>query len=411
MRSLSKLLSKLPITILVLGAGAAFASNIAARALLDVEAFTNWAYLTTLASVFLSFSLLGTEQLIVRSSRLNEAGSSVIPESVVKLIASAAAIFALVFVLFVDGKVVSYRLGTSAVLMLASVGVVQVTYQGFRARRELMHAQVVMNGWRFMLLPSVAVIGWLGVPHGAELAFGLALAVGASIALSLAWHRRPLFRVGSVRSDANQVAVPFALSLGTLAVLNVIDRVVVERSLGGTAFSGYFYNSVVLSTPFMLLANYVGFSEAMRYKESYSKTAVVKDAFQVGVLVTGAAVVWGVGCYVLADVVGLDFNPVVWGCVLLVCVLRCVYAVASAAMGVRGSGAQIVAANLVSLSFLGFLWGVSEVYEVSLAMIVVGFVLAWSSRVAAYFVLLPRSVPAREITLQRPVVSQQGIDG
>jgi hypothetical protein len=389
----TRLLSRIraDVSLFLLGAGAAsvFLANIVAKNVFTEVQFVDWAYLTSLVAFFFSFSLLGSEQLIIRLAR-NDQERLEIPRSAARLLIISFLAFLLVYAFVLDGRLFEYRLGVTAVPILLSVGVIQLVYQVERARGHLFGSQFVVNSWKLALLPLVFVAAWLVPTRRAELAIGGALLVGliaSGAILRSAWMR---LDVRAIKSDAHRVFVPFMLSLGTMALLGILDRSVLEKVHDPAKFAGYVYMTTLLVTPFNIFSSYVGFREAVRYRRAYSSTSVRADTLRITVITTGLVIVWFVLCFLTRRLTHLPLDYGLWVVMGLISVVRCGYGVLSAAMGVRGSAGAMYTANALTVGAIAFYAIVAVGLGVSVTMIAVGYLAVWVVRFGAYFGLITK---------------------
>ena len=284
---------ELPLLVLGGGAGATFLANVVARKMFTAAQFVDWAYLTSLVALFFSFSLLGSEQLIVRLARATD-GAFELPRQAIGYIAASFVAFLLAYVVALDGRVFAYRLGFGAVPVLVSVSAIQLTHQLERARGNLLAAQVALNAWKVVLLP-VAVLAAVALEE--RRAVTAALVIGSAFAAWLLLRLRGVFRATPGGGEAGRVFLPFLLSLGVLSALNIADRVTLEKVHASAEFARYVYLTTILVTPFGILSAYFGFKEAVQYRTVYSAAVLRRDAARTMLLATGCVAGWSVLCY------------------------------------------------------------------------------------------------------------------
>lgn len=392
---LKRLRNSLPLLSLAAGTGSVFLANVVARKVFTPAQFVDWAYLTTLTGLFFSFSLLGSEQLIVRSATETR-GTLELPRQVTRYIGASFATFLLVYVAVLDGRLFEYRLGAWAVPLLACIGAIQVVYQLERARGQLLASQLALNSWKVALLPMVALGALLASEVGAEFAVTGALLVGLASVGVVYRRARHAVSLATRGTDAAKVFVPFMLSLGMMAVLGVGDRVVLEKAYAADAFADYVYLVAILATPFNVLSTYFGFKEAVRYRRSYSRAGVRADALRAAAVTAALFLAWAALCYATRSISAVPFEAPLWAVLGVVAAIRCGYAVLSAAMGVRGSATAIYAANLLTaIGLLVYAYAAIST-GASVVAIVAGYAGVWGVRFVAYFWLIEKGAPAPE---------------
>lgn len=366
------------------GAGALFIANILAKRWFPPAEFTTWAYLTTILTFFFSFSLLGSEQLIVRSAR-ELGGRMVVPRDAALLNIGCFLVFLAVFAGLLDGRIFKgFRLGILAVPVLVSVGLLQVVYQLERVRNRLVNAQFVYTSWRFVLIPLIPAALALSMPAPAEKVVLGALLIGLITATLVLVKERRNIAIAAIPTDSRSVFLPFLVSLGTIAILNLADRTALEYSRGGQVFSNYVYLQAILASPFNILAGYFGFREAVAYRQRYSRSLALRDAGKAMALAGSLVLGWSLVCYFGRQSLALAWDPVVWAMVGLVSVLRCGYQVLSAAMGVHGSAKAIYAVNAATLVGLALFWVLASHGLLALRSVVCSYALLWGLRFLAY---------------------------
>lgn len=381
-------LDHLPLALLGGGAGSVFLANIIAKNVFTPEQFVYWAYLITLVTFFFSFSLLGSEQLIIRSAK-NHGRLLVIPRDSVWLISASFLVFLFIYLFVLDGRLLQYRLGATAVPVLTSIGAIQVVYQLERACNRLFASQFVLNGWKLVLVPLLIFsISWMARERRAEFVIAGALLIGFVAAAGIFQRARSNLLIKSTASDARQVFVPLMLSLGIMAVLGIADRVVLEKVEEPSAFAEYVYLVTIIAAPFNILSSYFGFRQAVRYRYECSSSHVRSDALRTIALATGLVAAWSALCYITRNLSGVSTDFTLWVLLGAVAVVRCGYSVLSAAMGVRGTAAAIYTANLLTAGGLLLYAYIGIAAGASVAAISAGYLAVWSIRFVAYFWLV-----------------------
>lgn len=376
----------LPLSLLGGGAGSMFLANILAKRSFTPDQFIDWAYLTSLISFFFTFSLLGSEQLIVRSGQ-DRGTVLLIPQEAVRLIVGSFFLFLLGYFL-VDGRIFQYRLGILAAPALLSVGAVQVAYQLERSRGHLLSAQLTFNSWKIALIPLLGVASVFIDNHRAEFVMVGALVVGLVSSVWTIFRERRNIGFSKLQSDANSAFFPLMFSLGIMAILGIADRLVLEKVHEPAEFAGYVYLATVVVAPFNILASYFGFREAVRYRQECSSIMVRRDTLRVS-LITGALVVgWFTLCYLTRDLSGILVDFTLWGVLGGIAIVRCGYSILSAAMGVRGGVAAMYIGNVLTMGGLVLFTVLAVRYNVSVTWIATGYLLVWCLRFATYFWLV-----------------------
>lgn len=384
----------LPLTALAGSAGAVYLATILARRTFTEAEFVDWAYIMSLTSFFFSFSLLGSEQLVVRTAR-EKGARLLVPRGAARLIAASLVAFILVYVFALDGRLFAYRMGIVSVPVLGSIGAIQVVYQYERARGQLLAAQVAFGTWKYALPALVLIVP--AASGRAEWAVTGALVSGFIVSCAVARGARSSFALVDQGTDATRVFLPFMLSLGTIAVLNLADRFVLEKVHGAEQFAAYVYLATLVTTPFNILSGYFGFKEAVRYRRSYSRKAARQDALRNMGLTAVLVVAWSTLCFAARGPLSLPFDAPMWALLGALSIVRCGYSVLSAAMGVRGSPKAIYVANAASILAIAAFGALAIAASAPVQYVVAGYVAVWSVRWISYFWLLdPTGPDARE---------------
>lgn len=366
-----------PFAILVGSAGALFLANILAKNIMTPEQFIEWAYLTSLVTFFFSFSLLGSEQLIMRSAKV-DGGALLMPVQSARLILVSFFAFLVFYVLVLDGRLFAYRLGKNAIPVILCVGIIQLVYQIERAQGHLANAQFSLNTWKYALLCLVFIIPAAGIT--AEIAVIIALLVGIVPAIVLIARTRKCLGIKDIQTDAGRIFLPFMLSLGAMAILGIADRIVLEKIQSPGVFAAYVYMATILATPFNILAGYFGFKEAVRYRTSCSPQMVRSDVLRTLSLATILVIGWSVLCYSTRTISNLPFDPSVWSILGFLSILRCGYGVVSAAMNIRGSPFVMYVGNAVTVVALVVFGYVALQTRASIQSSLLGYTAVWSTR-------------------------------
>lgn len=363
--------------ILGAGVGSQFISIIAARNILNEEDFYFFAYFLLYVNICSMFVSLGSEQMIIRLSKFD--GSKLfIGRSVVIILLLASLLYFFVFGFVVLSDIWLGQLAT--VFVFSTIGIFFGNFIGqlFRARSDFVLSQLSLNVWRMLLFPIVIVVKYLNV--------------NLSVVLNIAFLSCILFYIIQLESikitvfhDSNQKDMAISLFFGyflsvmTLTIMVNFDRLLVEKNVDSADFSYYLYLVNLYVTPFVVLSNYFGFKDVIKFKEGVN---VVHYYSMVLKVVFSSVVVFFIYSFVLSFLNSFVELPSIqiWFCFLAIVIMRSLYSVNSAAFGVIVSAGAIFRINLIFLFLLGFVFLLVEGFSLGVFEIMCISVFLWGMR-------------------------------
>lgn len=336
----------LAFVIMVASSACVFFANILARRSLNADDYELFSYFITIASIVISFGLLGTEQLIIRFGKAKN-GQIELSRN-----ASAITIVAFFISLGLAGLFVKeiFTKDLPAGLVLATSAALSstlITYNLWRLEGAFVKAQIVSGAWRFLSFVIVFAAS-LGLVQDICIALTVALVIIllCNILLLLRIRRRIVLSTndGSVISTA----LAFSFSLGIMTIIGNLDRIIAENSGIINLFSDYVYFSMIVIFPFNMIASYLGFKEAIHFKNSFSRRVLFAKTKNVFGVVSVLFMLTTVLLIVVREAISLSLNAwLIFGSYILV-LSKCLYSLLSAAMGSLAKSKDIWGANLTS---------------------------------------------------------------
>jgi hypothetical protein len=370
------------------GAGALFLTTIVIRNYGTPESFETWSYLSTYLTLFFSFSVLGAEQLIIRYSSYSYPDNIKLSRGTICLFVIGAALFMLVFMQLLNGRLFSYRITTvNLVIILVSVSGLQAVYQFNRLIGAHTVGQVVFNLWRVVLLLTVSFMLLSERDYDLERAVAVILS-GTLVVGFITSQRRYRFEVSTEYAGEIGVFFGMAIALFSMSLLGILDRIIIEQAAvyEGLNFQGYFYLITLAVSPFNMIASYVGYSSAKGFKVGLEKVVFLRKSVEIALVTSLAAALW-VGVLVLLrrHLLVPEISVLTW--ILLVALVgaRNAYAVLSAATLVRAPHHRLISSSLQSVAGLVLIGFVGVYAAAAVEEVLALYLLAWVLRYGVFW--------------------------
>lgn len=332
--------------LLALFSASYFAAMVAAKKVLEPEDFYLWNVYITLIAASFSFCFIGSEQLLLRFSKVADEGV-VVNANTLLVMGGSLFLYSSVVALVMEEVFLNVRFSYFHVLVAFIVGVFVFVYNYLRLVRRFVLSQLSANGWKVILL--LAVLLWDGGSVELLVVGSLGVACISSI-IALAFLRRLLIvRRESQPADWKQLYVGFGVSLFVMMLMGNVDRFLMGRYTSPEEFSSYVYLVSMLVMPFSILSNYFGFREVSALKARYSKSLMRSKLIKIG----GASAIffglWFAALMLFSDYLEIELYIYYFIPALFIVVLRNVYALLSALFGLHGTPRQIQLANGITL--------------------------------------------------------------
>ena len=350
------------------------------------EQFQTWSYISTYLTLFFSFSVLGAEQLIIRFSTYENGKGITLTYATIQLFMIGSAIFLGLFLFVMNGRLFAYTIApVNAVVLLVAISVLQASYQKNRLLGANTLGQFTFNLWRVVLFTILSGMLLMQEAFDLERIVTLVLAGCAVIAYLLSGHRIPVHIEKHYKGEVG-IFLALAISLCCMSALGLLDRFMIEKAAAyeGLNFEDYFYLITLVVFPFNILASYIGYVMARIFKAEMRKDVFLRLSMKVIFGSIGLSILW---CGLLslgADWLSLpSINMTSWVILIVLIVLRCGYAVLSAAVSVRAPYHCILLSNLISLSGLMIVAYLGIAFATILEHIIGLYALAWLARYAS----------------------------
>lgn len=335
---------------LILGFGAIslFLSNFLAKIYLSEVDFIYWVYFISISNILFSFSLFGQEQLILRFCK-NIKGNIYLDYNVIVINLVSMLVFSCLAYKY-QGYFFEHDYGYSILVLSILASFIQVFYQIYRSQKFFLLSQAIYNLWKIMLLLFLFfIIMWGG---SVEFVFYLSLVVSVVFAFVFLYqHRNKLFFIKGSNKIEYTLCFSFFIALGSVTFVNYIERFLVEGEITSYEYSQYIYALTIVVSPFNIIASYLGFKEAVKYKESFSLSNLNKDIVKMFFIIVPVLLLWYFSLVFFKDLLNIEVdNSILYGLVFI-CFFRTIYSLFSSCMSVVLSGKNILILNLIFIVF------------------------------------------------------------
>lgn len=323
-----------------------FAAMVVAKKVLNEGDFYLWNVYITLIAVSFSFCFLGSEQLLLRFSRVVN-GGVVIGANTLLVMAGSLLLYLLLVAFVIEDIFTNARFSYLHILVAFVVGIFVFVYNYLRLIRRFALSQFSANGWKLFLLLAVLVLGGGNVE---SIVFGsLGIACLSSLGVLVCLRKMFIVEWEPQPADWKQLYFGFAASLFVMMLIGNVDRFLMGRYASPDEFSSYVYLVSMLVMPFSILSNYFGFREVAALKVRYSKSLMRSKLIKIA----GASAIffglWFVVLMLFSGYLEIELYIYYFIPALFIVVLRNVYALLSALFGLHGTPRQIQLANGITL--------------------------------------------------------------
>jgi hypothetical protein len=248
-------------------------------------------------------------------------------------------------------------------------------------RSGFVEAQISSGAWKFAVFLGVLVCcASLSDNLQTTLLVGMILAGALNIYLI----RKNIRSLVVVKAQGSSLStgLAFSFSLAIMTVLGTFDRVLAEKLSGQTLFAEYVYFSMILIFPFNMIASYVGFREAIFFKNNFSADLIKRKAWSLFLKITILFVIFGGSVYSLSSLISLN---VTWQNMalsyILVCT-KCIYSIFSSVMGSRATAREIWTSNLYSAAAIIAITAIFIALDndITINSLLALFIILWASR-------------------------------
>lgn len=359
-----------------------FFAMILARKTLSPEDLYFWNVLVTLMSIGFTFCFLGSEQLFLRFSMVDEQRRVFINQNTLKIMIGSSLVFTTVITYLAETYF--FQVGNFFIyfIIFFCVGIFVFVYNILRLHRSFALAQVAANGWKLTLFISV-ILAPLGDFSIIILSSLLSTCIGVVVLLI---KNGSVLQVNNDVMQSNWVHLysGFFVSLFVLMLLTNIDRLIFTRYGGDELFSEYVYLTILLILPFSILSNYLGFKEIAYLKIDYGHLNFFRRILTVGLASASLFSLWFGLIYLCQEWLEVSIR-IHYGlpCAIIV-VCRCAYALLSALLGLKGNPTDIHLANLITIMAIGLAVCMLLLVGVSILNVVLMVAGLWLVRLGVY---------------------------
>ena len=358
-----------------------FAASIAAKKTMNGDDFYYWNALITVLTISFSFCFIGSEQILLRFSRIEKA-KVIVQKKVIYIMLASLLVFSAALPLLAEGSVLKLGSLEDYVLCSVAVGLFVFVYNYFRLLKSFVQAQLALNGWKVLIFSSVLISN--GVDVKTYLKSAILVAAIVSIIIYFLRRKDCVFSTDDLPEDWLSLFFSYAFSLSLLVLLNNADRFLFGYAGDKSVFSSYVYLVSLLLMPFSIVSSYFGFREVAFLKRSYSRLSFKLKALKIFFFSCFLFLTWFIFLFLLRDSLEIDISwiYVVPGIFIVSC--RNAYSLYSALFGLHGSATQIQLGNLMTLVVVVI--SALLVFYIGVSILSVFFMLSvfWISRLAIY---------------------------
>lgn len=358
--------------VLITCAASFFFANIIAKNIMDSSDFATWTYLVAMIAFFFSFSTLGQEQLILRFSQKYNDNIKIELYTLISILLSILLFMPLSFIIF-GGNEVGINTGNIIVLsVLASV--CKISYQIYRVRECFFLAQVSLNFWKLAVLILLLLYHLLKV----ELIFVLSLSIGL-ILLCIQIKTIKFISIEHIR-DRFSYSFNYFISMGVMSLFVYSERFILEGKITSLELSEYLYSMTISLSPYAIIASYLGFKEAVKYKNKFSLTILRNDillGFRALVLFS---VFWFLILNFFSSYIGLILSLETSILLMTIGIVKCLYSYLSSAMTIVMSSKVMFKVNLITVFSSIIFYIILNSFISSILLVLLFILLLWLAR-------------------------------
>lgn len=369
--------------------GAIFLANLIARKNLPTDSYEYFSYIITIATILSSFSLLGTEQLIIRFS-IKKDKEIEISKNILKTIFTSLTISAIASPVVANLIFKSNISETAVFSTTLAIGLSLIAYNLQRLQEKFSTSQLFQGAWRIALL-LVVIYSSYGTPSldiEQTTTFAMLSIAVASIA-KIVYDLKKITISNSLENTAS-TALAFSFSLALMTILGGFDRVLAENTGNPGVFSNFVHLSMFLIFPFNILSSYIGLKEGIYFKKEFSKKILLKKIIRATAISTTAYAAVATTTYAFKDELDLYVTSEVIIACLLLTTTKTIYSLASSAMGATGTPRSIWLSNIISGAIIITTYTLSMLNAASLSIegIIWMFSTLWITRTIIFMAFI-----------------------
>ncbi|WP_413705340.1 hypothetical protein [Pseudomonas sp. Pseusp16] len=376
----SKALGHSSFLLMCAGSGALFLSNLLTKRYLSPQDYLFLSYFITITTILSSFALGGMEQLIIRYCKHTNNTIEIDKTSLISII--AAMIISLIASPLITTTLLPSSLAAPWILLLTlSFSLTLINYNVARVRSGFVEAQISSGMWKIAAFLGVFVC-CIKLSDNLQTALLVGMVVAGALNIYLIKKNISSLVVVKGRSSTISTGLAFSFSLAIMTVLGTFDRVLAEKLSGQTLFAEYVYFSMILIFPFNMIASYVGFREAIFFKNKFSADLIKRKAWSLFVKITILFVIFGGCVYFLSPLINLKTT---WQNMtlsyFLVCT-KCIYSIFSSVMGSRATAKEIWTSNIYSAVAIIAITAIFIMLDndITINSLLMLFIVLWASR-------------------------------
>lgn len=250
--------------VMLIGSASFFLSNVLFKDILSLDQYYKYSILITLISILNSFGAFGTDQVVLRLSKIKNQKIKI--DSKVPLIAFFSIIISSVFAALYLNQNFNFLL-----IAIFFIGIIlcMLLYNILRLLSLFVSAQLLNNTWKISLIIYLimCLINFQNFDNLVVYLCSVVWFFNLFVVAFLIIRKKVLFEKNMY---SNKIIFGYTfyyfISLLGLSFLAQGDRLMIEAFFTKESFNNYFYLSSIFLFPFSLLQSYVGFKELVKMK-------------------------------------------------------------------------------------------------------------------------------------------------
>ena len=369
--------------ILLISSLALFLINIFLKATLEYQDYSMFGILVSFFSIIVTFGFLGTEQSILRLSKVKKSFFFIPKQVITTLMVST--IFFLMITIFIMNKYYLFNL-SFLLLMIVSLQIQTLSSIYYRIKKQWNVSQLFGNSWKFFSLLLIIIIYFTKKEmtfYDVEVAFSIVFTILSLVVISK-YNKLKIIYYTYEKKEINQLNFNFFFSILLITILSFSDRFLIEIYLGQEVFAEYFFYLSIIFYPFSLLQGYIGFKELPLFKEKFNSNLLsvkIKKIFILA-LILSTFIIICINLVNLVNIQNIKFDNLNLVYLLIILgIVKLFYSLFSAVFGAITNANNIRVVNRRTiLVFIIILVYFYSVQDLSVVFLLSGFIILWILR-------------------------------
>ncbi|MDK7674250.1 hypothetical protein ACF3NR_06410 [Vaginella massiliensis] len=266
--------------ILVLGSGSYFVTNLVLKSVFNEFDYGAYSLLVTYFSLLYLFCILGLEQVFIRFSYVEQKNKIITDSLIIRTVGILSVVISCL------SATLFYRvydiIPSFTLFLLSSLGISfsMITFTITRLNEDFTFSQFLSNYWKIFLLifSSLALIGFSLNYQDLFYYLCATIIIVFAILFLFVWKRIKITTQKTIaKATFYQMFFQYFVSIMIFCFLNFFDRFIIENHFGIEELGNYFFLNNFFLAPFLLLQNYFGFKQLVKYKNNFSLKLLRKN--------------------------------------------------------------------------------------------------------------------------------------